>query len=70
MSDADQDEQRVSTISHHICGCHACTCEGDEHGADTDKALCFKLARQILKMSEADRRELALDIAPELCGTP
>lgn len=57
--------QRVSDISHHLCFCMACSCPG-ENGADTETALCFNLAKRLIEMSEADRRQLALAIAPEL----
>ena len=34
-------------LSHMICGLAHCRCAGDENGADTDKAFCFLLAKQI-----------------------
>ena len=61
-----QMNERESTISHHICGFMRCLCDGDGNGPNMETAECVWLAKKLLEMSEPDRVELALMIAPEL----
>jgi hypothetical protein len=51
------EDDRIWIISHHLCGAQGvCECPG-ENGADTETAVCWEMARNLVKRCRAEELE-------------